>query len=327
VAGIGKSGYAGDRGPATQARITEPFGIAIDPSGNLFIAEWGNELIRKVAVDGTISTVAGKRGQGHYSGDGGPATKATLGAPHGLAFDPAGNLYIVDNANRRIRKITPDGLITTVAGGGRSREDGVSALTAWFENLGEVAVTPDGVVFIGDFGDHRVRKVTPDGIITTAVGTGQAGFSGDGGPASQAQISGPSGLAVDGKGNLFLMDLGNRRIRRVGPDGMIQTIASDVGGIFLKVDSAGNLFFSDVDQPRVRKVAPDGTITTVAGTGEEGFSGDGGPATAAQLRAPYGITIDAAGNLYIADRFDHRVRKVVGIAAPGLIAGQPFSKP
>jgi hypothetical protein len=286
--GAATGGYRGDGGPATQALLNAPQHLAFDPAGNLYISDLLNHRVRRVDANGSISTVAGT-GQEGKSGDGGPAAQAQLAGPQDVAVDAAGNLYISDNRNLRVRRVDgKTGIITTVAGGGTEPlKDGATATAVALGAPRELAVDSAGNLFIGDGGLNRILKVSPIGIISTVVGTGTAGFAGDDGPAAAAQFNAPFPL--------------------------------------LEVDSAGNLFFADTRNHRVRKVSPEGTITTVAGSGPVApdpgsYGGEGGPATAARLWSPFGIAIDAAGNLYIADQGNNRIRKVNGIAAP---AGGP----
>ena len=281
-----------------------------------------------VEVAATISAFAGTGSEG-FSGDGGPAKAAQLYLPAGLAFDASGALYIADLLNNRVRKVSPDGTITTVAGKGTKAfsGDGGLATAGSLNHPHSLAVDASGALYIADLGNHRVRKVSPDGTITTVAGTGNEGFSGDGGPATAAQLSLPAGLAVDASGALYIADLLNNRVRKVSPDGTIATVAgmgnegfSGDGGpataaslnrpASLAVDASGALYIADSVNHRVRKVSPDGSITTVAGAGNDGFSGDGGPATAAQLHFPASLAVDASGALYIAGSVNHRVRKV-----------------
>ena len=328
VAGNGVGGYSGDGGPATAASLLVPKGVAVDAAGNLYIADTGNARIRKVAPGGTITTVAGN-GVGGYSGDGGPATAASLDRPPGVALDAAGNLYIADYWNNRIRKVAPGGTITTVAGNGVGgySGDGGPATAASLAYPAGVVVDAAGNLYIADHDNARIRKVTPGGTITTVAGNGVHGYSGDGGPATAASLSYPKGVAVDAAGNLYIADMYNYRIRKVTPAGVITTAAgngvqgySGDGGpataaslnyqTGVAVDAAGNLYSAGWTDYRIRKVTPGGTISTVAGNGVQGYSGDGGPATAASLNWPYGVNVDAAGNLYIADEANHRIRKV-----------------
>jgi sugar lactone lactonase YvrE len=326
-AGSGGYAFSGDGGPATAAQLNSPEGVALDPVGNLYIADVGNQLIRKVTPGGTISTYAGSGSPaGGFSGDGGPATTAQLNQPVGVALDPAGNLYIADAGNSRIRRVSTLGTISTYAGTGTGgfSGDGGPATAAHLRSPLGVALDPAGNLYVADDGNHRIRKVSTGGIVSTYAGT-IFRFSGDGGPATAAQLYAPGGVALDPAGNLYIADTYNHRIRKVTPDGTISTYAgtgtpgfSGDGGpataaqlrypTSVAVDPAGNLYITDNN--RIRKVTPGGTISTYAGTGGVGFSGDGGPATAAQLAGPAGVALDSAGNLYIADRGNFRIRKV-----------------
>jgi sugar lactone lactonase YvrE len=356
VAGTGKEGFSGDGGPALQAMLDNPYGLALDAAGILFIADRRNHRVRKVTPDGIITTVAGGADRAPAEADGGPAREARLTAPQDVAVDGSGNLFIADSGHQRVRKVSPDGIITTVAGVGKAgfTGDGGLATATRLNFPAGVAVDTAGNLFIADLGNNRIRKVSVDGIITTVVGTGKEGFSGDGGPAGEATLNAPHSVTVDGSGNLFIADTLDNRVRKVGVDGIITTVAGTGEEGFagdggkataarldgpeeVAVDSAGNLFIADLYNHRVRKVTPDGIITTVAGNNLVVFSGEGGPATEAGLRGPLGLAVDASGNLFISDsgsvtgRQDglgegERVLKVVGVAAPGLIAGKPFPK-
>lgn len=374
IAGTGQAGFSGDNGPAAKARLDYPIGIAIDAAGSVLFADAGNQRVRKVSPDGIITTVAGIGVEG-FSGDGGPATKARLAGALWLALDGAGNLYLSDWSHNRVRKISPDGIITTVAGSGPTTSgapgdyagDGGPATAARLYHPEGLAVDAAGNLFIADNGNHRIRKVSPDGIITTVAGSGPIGPGmgesvGDGGPATQARLNGPAGLAVDGTGSLFFTELdpfaasGGHRVRRVSADGTISTVAgtgepgfSGDGGmaiearlsspVGLSVDSAGNLFIGDWGNYRVRKVDHTGMITTVAGMGKGRYGGDGVLATATSLRGPNNVALDAAGNLLITETghegthesdglgYDERVLKVFSAAAPGLLAGAPLPAP
>ena len=331
VAGAGSASYWGDGGPAVSAQVSNPGGVFVDGAGNLYIADMGNNRVRKVSASGIITTIAGS-GTGGYSGDGGPATSAQLNAPQGAAMDSAGNLYIADSGNNLVRKVSPDGIIATVAGNASCclpLGDGGPAAFAQLSAPQGVAVDSGGSLYIGENGAGRVRKVWPGGIITTVAGTGSYGFSGDGGAATEAQLSHLSGLALDSAHNLYIADYGNSRIRMVSFGGLITTIAGDGSNIPLytgdgglataaqlnlpsgvAVDMDGNLYIADAGDHRVRRVSAGGFIATVAGNGVVGYSGDGGPATNAQLDAPAFVAVDNAGNLFIADTYNNRVRKV-----------------
>ena len=216
VAGDSTAGYSGDGGAATSAELYNPIGVGFDASGNLYIADYLNNRIRKVTPSGTISTVAGNGTRG-YSGDGGTATAAELNYPGGVAFDASGDLYIADAFNNVIRKVTPSGTIGTVAGIGTwgYSGDGGAATAAELHGPYGVAFDTSGDLYIADTYNNRIRKVTPLGIISTVAGNGTNGYSGDGGAAAAAELGLPTGVAVDGSGNLFIADQNNNRIREI----------------------------------------------------------------------------------------------------------------
>jgi len=280
VAGNGTAAYSGDGAAATNASLSGPRGVAVDAAGNLFIADFFNHCIRKVGTNGVITTVAGN-GSGGYSGDNGAATNASLYYPVGVAVDATGNLFIADSLNYRIRKVATNGIITTVAGDGSGGYGGDNA-AATAASLYAGGVTVDGIgnLFISDNGNSRIRKVGTNGIITTVAGNGYYAFSGDGGVATNASLTSPSGVAFDAFGNYYIVDYANYRIREV-------TASSNI-------------------------------ISTVAGNGVGAYSGDGGSATNASLNLPKGVAVDAGGNVFIADYANNRVRKVA-FAGPALV--------
>jgi sugar lactone lactonase YvrE len=269
VAGNGSYNYSGDNGPATSAGVT-PKGIALDAAGNLYIADF-NSRVRKVDLNGIITTIAGNGNQG-FSGDGGPATLAELGPPYAVAFDLRGNLYIADTENSRVRKVDLNGIISTIAGNGSEGDSGDSGPATQAELITpyDVAADAAGNLYIAEVLGNRVRKVDANGIITTFAGNGNEGFSGDGGPATQAELGWPSGVAVD---------------------------------------AAGNVYIADSLIPRIRRVDTHGTIKTIAGMGILQYSGDGGPATQAGID-PLSVAIDSSGDLYLPDSYNNRIRKV-----------------
>ncbi|MDD5138786.1 MAG: hypothetical protein PHY43_00835 [Verrucomicrobiales bacterium] len=320
------SGFSGDGGAATNARLTFPYGIASDTTGNLYIADTGNSRIRKVDTNGSISTVAGNGTTG-FSGDGGAATNANLNQPFAVASGGFGDLFIAEYGNNRVRKVNANGIITTMAGGGAGG-DGGQATNALIRGAVGVAVDTSGNVFIADQNNYRIRKVDTNGIISTVAGTGANGFSGDGGAATNAKLSFPSGVALDNSGNLFIADSSNHRIREVNTNGIITTVAGNgSGGAFagdggqatnaclsspkgIFVDTFGYIYIVDFGHYRIRQVDANGIITTVAGFGASSPIGDGGYATNAGLWAPEGVALDNSGNLLIADTDNSRIRKV-----------------
>ncbi len=336
VAGDGIAGFSGDGGPANSAHLSFPTGIAVDPRGNLIIADQGNNRIRKVNGAGIITTIAGNGAAG-FSGDGGPATQATLDAPFGLVIDTRGIIYFTDALNQRVRKFAPGGIIKTVAGNGVAGfgGDGGNATLASLNFPRGLALDARGNLFIADTANHRVRQVTPRGVILTAAGTGQPGFSGDGGLAVNARTGNPRGVVLDAAGNLYISNAGRQRVRKVDAiTHIITTFAGShccfngdgsdaLGSQFffltgLLFDSAGNLLIVDSGNGRVRRVdAATNIVSTVAG----GFIGDGNLAPLADLDTPEGISFDRAGNLLIGDQFHHRIRKVNRSGVISTIAG------
>ena len=331
VAGDGTSGDSGDGGLATSAQLSRPSGVAIDTNGNLYIADEYNDSIRKVNVTtGNISTVAGNGSSG-YAGDGGLATNARLNDPSRLTIDASGNIYIADTGNYRIRKVDAvTGIISTVAGNGSEgfSGDGGLAINAqlgsgWWYGL---AVDTHKNIYIADYKNDRIRKVDANtGLISTIAGGG-TGDLGDGGAASNAQLDRPADVALDTNGNIYIADTHNGLIRKVDiATGTISTVAGDGGSgdggpatdarlyspFGIAVGANGDFYISDSSYDRVRKVDnTTGYISTIAGNGTSGDSGDGGPATSAQLYDPDGLAIDANGDIYIADFRNNRIRKL-----------------
>jgi len=279
------AGNTGDGALATAARLRSPLGVAVASDGTLYVADFGNEKIRKIAPNGIITTFAGS-GVAGYTGDGGQALNARMNGPFTLLLDPKGVLYFVDYENLRVRKIALDGVITTVAGSGRSGNAGEGSLATSADLFpGWMALGPDGSLYVTDdgsinnAGSRKVRKISPSGTISTVAGNGTAGFSGDGGPATSAQLVSAEGVALD---------------------------------------SAGNVYISEYGGARIRKVAPSGVITTYAGGNGGGSAGDGGPANRAQLNGPSGLLVDAQDNLYVNDSVNRKIRKIAPPAAPAI---------
>ncbi len=347
-------GFTGDGFAATNATLCKPVGITIDTFGNLYIGEDGNLRIRKVSPTGIISTYAGNGTQGYF-GDGGPATAAEFYHIYYIMCDKKGNVYVPDNSydlpgpgNPRIRKISTTGFISTIAGdsvSGNTGDGGPAILAELMSPLG-IAFDKKDNMYIADYASV-IRKINKLGIISTICGlgyTGAWGFGGDGGPATAALLNWIPDVAADNKGNIYISDAGNCKIRKIDTNGIISTYAGadTLGGFsgdggpataaLLKspagiiCDAAGNVYFSDCANFVVRKISTTGIITTIAGNHGEGFCGDGGPATDACLDRPAGLAFDKQGNLYIADWWNNRVRKVsnVGVMVdevPSVVGG------
>ncbi len=275
VAGTGTSGYSGDSGPATAAELSSAYSVALDTNGNLFIADYGNNVVRKVDTAGIITTFAGG------------SAGTSLAFPSGVVTDMAGNIYISDAQYSLIRKVTPSGTMTNIAGTGGPgfSGDGGAATAASVSHPWGIAIDTFGNIYIADYSNYRIRKINTAGIITTIAGNGTSGYSGDGGPATAAELNSPVGVAADKLGNVYIADLYDNRIR---------------------------------------KVSPAGIISTLTGNGTASFGGDGGTASAGLLKNPYGLAVDNCGNVYIADGNNHRVRYVDAgtYALAGTISGR-----
>jgi len=322
VAGNGSPGSSGDGGPAIDAKIW-PAGINIDAAGNVMVTT-NDGYIRKISSNGIITTIAGTTAG--YGGDNGPATSARLNGPLGIAFDGAGEIFVADEYNFRVRKIDNAGIITTVAGDG-SALHGVNGPATAAVLSGPVSVHVDhaGNIYFPDV--NRILKVDTAGLLRLIAGTGVTGSTGDGGPAVSANINAPFSVYADNAGSVYFGCTGDYRIRKVDSLGIITTFAGNGtpgntgdGGLAVSAqigrvrgitgDASGNIYFTDMDNAVVRRVQPSGVITRYAGSGTRGFSGDGGPATSAQLGSPRDIAIDAAGNIYVADNAPNTVRKI-----------------
>lgn len=365
VAGNGTRGFSGDGGPANKASLNSPFGVALDSKshslwisdtgnfavrqvdlktgiittflgnidlvptglvtdkpGNLHVAEVGGEQIEQITVPGkTVSVDAGVAGPGGFNGDGIPADTAFLSSPYGVTVTPAGDVLTLDSGNARVRKGSGSQQITTVAGGYIG--DGKAALSAALNAPQAVAFDKLGNLYVADMQNHRIRKVDASGKISTFAGNGISGHSGDGGPAQNASLYFPDGVAIDANGNMFIADFSNQVIRKVDGSGTISTFAPDQAApSLMTIDSAGNLYVAETPYCRISRFAPDGTSSVIVGAlGQCGFNGDGIQATEAQLNYPYGVALDSKGNLYIGDSLNNRVRMVDTSGVIHTIAG------
>jgi uncharacterized protein (TIGR03437 family) len=374
LAGTGHAGSSGDGGLATSAQLNSPYGLAADAAGNIYVADFGNHKVRRIAPDGSISTIAGT-GQKGSSGDAGPATSGQLMSPRNVALDSLGNLYISEFEGHRVRKVGRDGVINTIAGTGVAglnldpKQAGMPAIAAQLAYPAGLAVDAYDNVYVADSRNNLIRRISNGYILTvldgrndpafllysptglavdasgflyisdstafvrelyggqlrSVAGTGDRGYSGDGNFASSAKLTGPHDLAFDAKGTLYIADgcyvrkvsggyistvAGNDFAWGIG-DGLPATLAQMNSPAGLTLDAAGDLFVADTGTERVRKVDTQGAITTVAGNGQMGFGGDGQSATSATLGNPGGVAVDPSGNLYIADTRNNRLRKVL----------------
>ena len=321
--------------PAPGAVLVGADQLAFDRSGNLYVSDFAGGRVFRVRQGGSLVSVAGNgtsTTSGGLKGDGGLATQAEIDGPAGLVFDRNGNLYVVDHANNRVRKIEPSGVITTIVGSGpvgtdygSYAGDGGHGTRARLQEPIGIVIGLGSTFYIADRDNDRIRKVAANGVITTFAGNGARGFSGDGGPATRARLDEPETMVVDYKGNVYVTVDGSERVRRIDADGVITTLAGngtptstgDSGPATqaslhtpygLALDRRGNLYVSELEGCRIRKIDPSGVITTFAGNGLCEFSGDRGPALKAGFAAPSGLAIDSEGNLYVAD--GTRVRRI-----------------
>ena len=322
IVGTGVFGYTGDGGPALKAEIGQPYAMTYDASGNLYIADVGECVVRKVDTSGNISTAAGN-GTCGFSGDKGLAINAQLNLPRGVAFDSSGNLYIGDTVNHRVRKVDTGGTITTYAGNGNAGFSGDSGLATNAAVGNPVGLQVlNGVLYIANGGSARVRMVNLSTQVINTYAGSSYGYDGDGNPLLATRFTGPRSLEFDPSLNPIFNDGFNGRVRRANASGIVSTYAGGFIGdgnkatsaalVFpeaLAVDKAGNLYIADEEGSRIRKVSG-GKITTIAGTGINGYSGDNGPGTGAMINEPYGVAVDSSGIVYISDSFNDVIRKV-----------------
>ena len=312
----GNGTLGSENGTGAAARFYQPTGVALDASGNIYVADHSNHLIRKITITGTVTTLAGSGIAGYADGTG---TAAQFEGPFGVALDADGNVYVADTFNHRIRKITPAGIVSTVAGSGVYGFADGDGIAAKFYSPKGVAVDGSGNIYVADDINHRIRKISPTGIVTTLAGSTSSNTDGD---VSVAKFNRPMGITVDASGNIYVADTGNHRIRKITSAGEVSTLAGSTGGFGegvgsdarfseptgVALDASGNIFVADVKNERIRKVTPSGAVTTFAGGYVPGFTNGSG--TDAQFRTPTGVALDASGTVYVADRHNHAIRKI-----------------
>jgi sugar lactone lactonase YvrE len=315
LGGTGAAGYID--GSSSNSQFNRPAGLAVDAGGNVYVADETNNRIRKITPTGTVSTVAGDGTRGYADG---PIVTARFNLPLGVAIDSAGNIIVADRVGNRIRKISPNGTASTLAGDGTAGYVDGAGISAQFHTPSSVALDSAGNIYVGDTDNQVIRKILPDGTVSTYAGSGVQGFAD--GSALTAQFNLPYGVAVDGGGNVYVADLINNRIRKISTNGTVSTVAGSAQGFAdgspstakfnqpygVAVNSVGDLFVADFGNSRVRKISSSGTVSTYAGTGTSGYAD--GNATTAQFAAPLGIALDGSGNVFVGDIFGNRVRKI-----------------
>lgn len=314
----GSPGWSGDSGPALSAQFTNPIRVAVDNQGNLYITDYSNQSIRFVNYNTDIVTTIAGNGSPGFSGDGSGGLGAQLDDPHDVVVDAAGNVYIADTLNARIRKVDTSGNISTFAGVGTTgySGDGGPAVNAQLWYPTGLALDNSGNLYIADPGNGTIRKVSTNGNITTIAGLGYATFGGilgDGGPATQAVLEMPYSVQVDGSGVVYIGDIGTSSIRRIATNGIISTYVTNFLAQNFALDSQGSIYFANYQSNTVQKITPNGTRLWIGGDGVAGYSGDGSLATAAQFSHPYGVAVDSSGNVYVADSANAIIRELLEI--------------
>ncbi len=326
-AGSGVKGSADGTGAG--ASFNSPYGIAVDKSGNVYVADTINNSIRKIGSAGAVTTLAGSGSPGSADGAG---TAASFNGPSGIAVDKSGNVYVADQRNNLIRMISPAGAVTTLAGSGSAGSANGTGKAASFNGPNGVAVDDDGVVYVADFGNNLIRKITSAGVVTTLAGSGSVGS--DDGTGTAASFKYPNGVAVDGSGNVYVADFGNDRIRKITSAGVVTTLAgSGAAGSAdgtgsaasfyspdgVAVGGSGNVYVADTDNNSIRKITPAGAVTTLAGRSGRGSAN--GLGTAASFYAPAGVAVDSSGDVYVVDTDNNLIRKITSAGAVATLAG------
>jgi len=317
LAGTSTAGYVD--GTGTAARFSAPQGIAVDSNGNIYVADTGNNRIRKITAEGVVTSLAGTSTAGYADGTG---TAARFSAPQGIAIDSSGNIYVADTGNNRIRKVTPAGVVTSLAGTSTAGYADGTGTAARFSAPQGIAVDSSGNIYVADTGNNRIRKVTPTGVVTTLAGTSTAGYANGTGTAARFNL--PQGIAVDNNGNIYVADTGNNRIRKITPAGVVTSLAGTLAAGYangtgttarfsapqgIAVDSNGNVYVADTGNNRIRKITAGGVVSSLAGTSTAGYID--GTGTAARFSAPQGIAINADGISYVTDSDNNRIRKII----------------